>query len=139
VDGADAIARGLVGSALIAAESLAVSDPQGARALAGAVNTASFDGFTIGCMVAAGVALAGALFAARFLPARPADTDGPAELTGGGAVHSTDASRDPGLPVVLGVSRSSPMPSAKRGRRRSARRPRRAGACSMSRVGLSPP
>jgi EmrB/QacA subfamily drug resistance transporter len=67
-------ARESVGGALIAADGLASSDPAGAQALARAANQAFFDGFTIGCMVAAGVAFAGALFAARFLPARPTET-----------------------------------------------------------------
>jgi EmrB/QacA subfamily drug resistance transporter len=39
--------------------------------LASSARAAFFDGFHIGCLVAAGVLLAGSVFAARFLPARP--------------------------------------------------------------------
>jgi hypothetical protein len=58
-----------VGGALLAAGRLTSSDPAAARALADAANVAFFDGFTVGCLVASGVAFVGALFAARFLPA----------------------------------------------------------------------
>jgi EmrB/QacA subfamily drug resistance transporter len=64
-------AKESVGAALIAAGSRAAADPLGARALARAADHAFFDGFTIACMVASGVALAGAVFAARFLPTHP--------------------------------------------------------------------
>ena len=89
-------AKDSVGGALIAAKSLAGSDPAGAQALTRAANTAFFDGFTIGCMVAAAVALAGALFAARFLPARPTETDG----HGDGDVLDDLAAEDELLPSV---------------------------------------
>jgi EmrB/QacA subfamily drug resistance transporter len=68
-------AKESVGGALGAAERLASSDPGGAQALAAATNVAFFDAFTAGCLVSAGVALAGAVFAARFLPARPTEAD----------------------------------------------------------------
>jgi hypothetical protein len=42
--------------------------------LASAANHAFFDGFTIGCMVAGGVALAGAVAAAILLPDHPTGT-----------------------------------------------------------------
>ncbi|MDQ1567808.1 MAG: hypothetical protein QOF96_2688, partial [Actinomycetota bacterium] len=64
-------AKESVGAAFIAAGSLAAADPIGARALAGAADHAFFDGFTIACMVAGGVALAGAVFAATLLPTHP--------------------------------------------------------------------
>jgi hypothetical protein len=68
-------ARESVGGALIAADRLASSDPIGARALAAAAHHAFFRGFTVGCMVAAGVALAGSIFARLVLPARPTESD----------------------------------------------------------------
>jgi len=77
-------AKDSVGGALIAANNIAASDPAGARALATTANVAFFDGFTVGCIVAGAVALVGAVFAARFLPARPTDIDQElAELTQG--------------------------------------------------------
>jgi EmrB/QacA subfamily drug resistance transporter len=52
---------------------LAVSDQLGAagQELQEIAQAAFFDGFRIGCLVAAGVLFAGAAFAARFLPSRP--------------------------------------------------------------------
>jgi hypothetical protein len=52
---------------------LAVSNQLGAagHSLLEASQKAFFDGFRIGCLVASGVLLAGAVFAARFLPSRP--------------------------------------------------------------------
>ncbi len=52
---------------------LAIADQMGAagQPLLAASQTAFFDGFQLGCLVAAGVLIAGAAFAARFLPARP--------------------------------------------------------------------
>jgi EmrB/QacA subfamily drug resistance transporter len=52
---------------------LAVSNQLGAagQSLLEASQKAFFDGFQIGCLVAAGVLLVGAAFAARFLPSRP--------------------------------------------------------------------
>ena len=64
-----------VGGALLAARSLASVDPVGARALSTAADHAFFDGFAIACVVAAGVALVGAAFAALVLPARPTEID----------------------------------------------------------------
>jgi EmrB/QacA subfamily drug resistance transporter len=68
-------AKESVGGALIAASALETSDPVGAGALARAADQAFFDGFTVGCLVAAAVALVGAVFAALLLPARPTETD----------------------------------------------------------------
>jgi hypothetical protein len=42
-----------------------------------ASQTAFFDGFQLGCLVAATVLIAGAAFAARYLPSRPTVTTGP--------------------------------------------------------------
>ncbi len=96
-------AKESVGGALIAANGLAGSDPAGARALASAANTAFFDGFTVGCMVAAAVALVGALFAARFLPARPTETDDElADLAAGSDTDAITAERELVLPPIAG-------------------------------------
>jgi EmrB/QacA subfamily drug resistance transporter len=58
---------------------LAISDQLGAagQELRAISQAAFFDGFQIGCLVAAGVLFAGAAFAARFLPARPTPTTAP--------------------------------------------------------------
>ena len=58
---------------------LAVSDQLGpaGEPLLEAARRAFFDGFQLGCLVAAGVLFAGAAFAARFLPARPAPATTP--------------------------------------------------------------
>ena len=55
---------------------LAVSNQLGpaGQPLIAAAQTAFFDGFQLGCLVAAGVVIAGAAFAARFLPSRPSLT-----------------------------------------------------------------
>ena len=45
-----------------------------------AARTAFFDGFQVGCLVAAGVLFIGAAFVARFLPARPTPPPELAEL-----------------------------------------------------------
>ena len=67
-------AKESVGGAIAGVNALAGPNPEGARLLADADNRAFFDGFTVGCMVAAGVALLGAVFAAVFLPARPVES-----------------------------------------------------------------
>jgi EmrB/QacA subfamily drug resistance transporter len=56
-----------IGAALTVARQLG---PAG-QPLREASEAAFFDGFQLGCLVAAGVLFAGAVFAARFLPARP--------------------------------------------------------------------
>jgi EmrB/QacA subfamily drug resistance transporter len=58
---------------------LAVSNQLGpaGRPLLDASQTAFFDGFQLGCLVAAGVLIAGAGFAARYLPSRPTATSAP--------------------------------------------------------------
>jgi hypothetical protein len=60
------LTRESVGAAGAVAERLG---PAGARYLA-EVNDAFLSGLAVGCYVAAGVALAGAVFAGRYLPAR---------------------------------------------------------------------
>jgi EmrB/QacA subfamily drug resistance transporter len=58
---------------------LAVSSQLGpaGQPLLDASQTAFFDGFQLGCLVAAGVLIAGTIFAARFLPSRPTPTTTP--------------------------------------------------------------
>lgn len=60
-----------VGAALIAARKLAASNPHAATLLTASAHNAFFDGFRVGCLVAAGVAFAGAIFVVIFLPAYP--------------------------------------------------------------------
>src|SRR4051794_38021235 len=68
-----ASARDSVGAALIGAQHLAATGhTEAARLLSRAASGGFFDGFTAGCLVAAGVCAAGAVFAALALPARPA-------------------------------------------------------------------
>jgi hypothetical protein len=62
-----------VGAALQGAAHLAKSNRHAADLLAAAANHAFFDGFQVGCLVAAGVALVGAVLVVIVLPARPAD------------------------------------------------------------------
>jgi len=65
-------ARESVGGAFIAAQRLADAGLGPAAAqLRDAASIAFFDGFAVGCLVAAGVALAGAIAAAVLLPAHP--------------------------------------------------------------------
>ncbi|HSS09620.1 MAG TPA: MFS transporter [Acidimicrobiales bacterium] len=73
---ADLLARSKesVGAALLGARHLAASNPQAANLLTHAAHSAFFGGFKAGCMVSAGVALAGAVFVAIVLPPRPTET-----------------------------------------------------------------
>jgi EmrB/QacA subfamily drug resistance transporter len=68
--------RNSVGAALAGARQLATSNPHAAHLLAAAAGHAFFGGFQVGCLVAAGVAVTGAILVVIILPARPA---GPAE------------------------------------------------------------
>jgi EmrB/QacA subfamily drug resistance transporter len=63
-----------VGAALEGARRLATSNSDAARLLAAATDHAFFDGFRVGCLVAAGVALVGAVLVVIVLPARPKDS-----------------------------------------------------------------
>ncbi len=64
------------GESVGAAFSIASTLPDGpARALRAAVESGFFDGLQAGCLVASGVALAGAVVAALALPARPAEAE----------------------------------------------------------------
>ncbi|HEX8085235.1 MAG TPA: MFS transporter [Solirubrobacteraceae bacterium] len=63
-------ARESIGAALIAADRL---PPDAGAALHGLATSGFFDGLQVGCLVAAGVCAAGALFAAVVLPSQPED------------------------------------------------------------------
>ena len=66
-------AKDSVGSALLGAKALAITSPAASRVLLEAARAAFFDGFRVACMVAAGAALGGAIFALLVLPARPVE------------------------------------------------------------------
>lgn len=64
--------RESIGAAQVAASRVQeLAGPGAARSLLGAANDGFFDGLAAGCLVAAGVTLAGCIFAALLLPARP--------------------------------------------------------------------
>jgi hypothetical protein len=89
-------ARESVGGAFIAAQRIADAGLGPAAAqLKEAASRAFFDGFAIGCLVAAGVALAGALVAAVLLPAQPLDDTDDAT-----ASLESDVDRDELAPVA---------------------------------------
>ena len=69
-------ARESVGGAFIAAQRVADAGlPSLAAQLKDVASSAFFDGFAVGCLVAAGVTLAGALIVAFLLPAHPTESD----------------------------------------------------------------
>jgi EmrB/QacA subfamily drug resistance transporter len=80
-----------IGAALTIADQLG---PAGQPLLA-AAHTAFFDGFQLGCLVAAAVLFAGAAFAARFLPSRPTPTPEPARAP---ALETASTAVAAGLP-----------------------------------------
>jgi hypothetical protein len=80
---------------------LAISDQMGAagQPLLEASHAAFFDGFQLGCLVAAGVLIAGAAFAAAFLPSRPMPTVGPeAEAVRAPALEAASTAVAAGVP-----------------------------------------
>jgi EmrB/QacA subfamily drug resistance transporter len=79
-----------IGAAIAVSQQLG---PAGEPLLATA-HTAFFDGFQLGCLVAAGVLFAGAAFAARYLPARPT----PAPTTPEPAIETASTAVAAGLP-----------------------------------------
>jgi hypothetical protein len=80
---AAATAHQSVGAAYAAAGKIAAAGhPVLGQALQNASTSAFLRGLTVGCLVAGGVAAAGAVLAARFLPAQPAP---PASPTAGEA------------------------------------------------------
>jgi EmrB/QacA subfamily drug resistance transporter len=73
---AAAAARESVGGAFIAAQRIAAAGlGPAATQLRDVASRAFFDGFAVGCLVAAGIALLGSLIAAVLLPAHPLDAD----------------------------------------------------------------
>jgi hypothetical protein len=66
-------AKQSVGAALGAAHAISVTHPAAAAVLRVAANHAFFSGFKIGCVVAAAVALGGAVMAAILLPSHPTE------------------------------------------------------------------
>jgi hypothetical protein len=81
-------AHSSVGSALVAAGRLeAAGHERLARALGDAASTAFFRGFSVACLLAAGVAAAGACLALILLPSRPPEGDG-GQLAADGLLRS---------------------------------------------------
>jgi EmrB/QacA subfamily drug resistance transporter len=74
-----------VGAALIGARQLAQSNPRAAGLLTHAAQHAFFDGFKVGCLVAAAVAVVGATFVALVLPARPTEVPEPELIDAAGS------------------------------------------------------
>jgi EmrB/QacA subfamily drug resistance transporter len=96
-------ARESVGGAFLAAQQVADAGLGSAAAqLRDAAAHAFFDGFAVGCLVAAGVALLGALAAAMLLPAQPLDADA-AEL-----FESDEDTFEPGALDLTPVAYSAP-------------------------------
>ena len=99
-----AAAERSVGGAFAAADQLQASGEGGlAGALHDAASTAFFDGFEIACLVAAGVAIVGAVVAVALLPAQPPEPSGaarrvePAELNA--KAEATESQRNPASPT----------------------------------------
>ena len=95
---ADAIAHQSVGAAFAVAGRVAsLGHPGVAHTLRLAAANAFLHGLSVGCLVAGGVAAAGAVFAVMFLPAQPADRA--AASAGDAARRSAEA--EPGLEPVV--------------------------------------
>jgi EmrB/QacA subfamily drug resistance transporter len=79
---------------------IAVSNELGpaGTALLDAAQAAFFDGFRVGCLVAAGVLFGGAVFAARFLPSRPTVTAAEPEAVPAPALETAGTAVAAGLP-----------------------------------------
>lgn len=73
-------AREATEESVAAAQFVAPQLGEAAPAYLTAVNEAFLSGLSVACLVAAGVAFAGSMFAARFLPARAAETRGADDL-----------------------------------------------------------
>jgi hypothetical protein len=76
-----------------------------------ASQAAFFDGFQLGCLVAATVLIAGAAFAARFLPSRPTLTTTPEpQPEPAPALETASAASPQAYPVVVvGIGRPPPQ------------------------------
>jgi EmrB/QacA subfamily drug resistance transporter len=98
-----------IGAALAVSEQLG---PAG-QPLLEASQTAFFDGFQLGCLVAAGVLFAGAAFAARFLPSRPAPATRPEpQAERAPALETAGAAVAAGVPGCCWDREPSPSPAA---------------------------
>ena len=97
-----------IGAALAVANQLG---PAG-QPLLEASQTAFFDGFQLGCLVAAGVLIAGAAFAARYLPSRPTLTTTPEpEPVRAPALETASAAVAAGVPGCCWDRQASSAPS----------------------------
>jgi EmrB/QacA subfamily drug resistance transporter len=97
-----------IGAALAVSEQLG---PAGQPLLEAAQN-AFFDGFQLGCLVAAGVLFAGAAFAARFLPSRPAPVTRPEpQAVRAPALETAAAAVAAGVPGCCWDREPSPSPA----------------------------
>jgi EmrB/QacA subfamily drug resistance transporter len=103
-----AIAHQSVGAAYVAAGKIAaLGHPALGQALHHASTDAFLRGLSIGALVASGVAAAGAVLAARFLPAQPARPAGPA----GGAAGDAGDQRELSLSDRAPISRCAQVPA----------------------------
>src|SRR5207253_4504622 len=94
-----AIAHQSVGAAYVAAHNIAaLGHPALGLALQHASTNAFLRGLTIGALVAGGVAAAGALLAALFLPAQPASLPA-GRVDQAEEAHNTEAQADPASAV----------------------------------------
>ena len=89
---------------------LAISTQLGpaGQPLLDASQTAFFDGFQLGCLVAAGVLIAGAAFAARYLPSRPTPQPQPARAP---ALETASTAVAAGLPGCCWDREPTPTPA----------------------------
>jgi EmrB/QacA subfamily drug resistance transporter len=107
-------ARESVGGAFIAAQRVADAGlGSAASLLKDAASRAFFDGFAIGCLVAAGLALLGALLAVVLLPAHPLDVDDATEF------FEADTNRDQLTPDRTHLDNWDPRSSIRRPVRRA--------------------
>jgi EmrB/QacA subfamily drug resistance transporter len=93
---------------------LAVSTQLGpaGQPLLEASQTAFFDGFQLGCLVAAGVLVIGAAFAARFLPSRPTPTTTPGpQAVRAPALETASAAVAAGIPGCCWERQASSSPA----------------------------
>ena len=92
---------------------LAVSSQLGpaGQPLLEAAQTAFFDGFQLGCLVAATVLIAGAAFAARYLPSRPTVTELEPEPVQAPALETAGAAVAAGLPGCCWDRKPSSSPA----------------------------
>jgi EmrB/QacA subfamily drug resistance transporter len=93
-----------IGAAIAVSSQLGTAGQQ----LLEAAQAAFFDGFRLGCLVAAGVLFAGSAFAARFLPSRPTVTE--PEAAPAPALETASTAVAAGLPGCCWDREPSPTP-----------------------------